>query len=417
MRGRSILAAVLAVVLTLIVVGVVFGIRYTNSPEFCESCHIIKPYKDAWAESPMGSSRGPDDPVVNCIECHFEPGVIGYVRGKIYSLMKLTEYGTRDFDRPPPSAELLTNSSCLQCHEPIADAEDPLYPDDLTVDGGIDLVVKTDDGVVKVSDILGTNSSAAQYQYDVTIDFPHDFHVNEAQKKCAECHGAVVHGTDLITTPQAALDPEYCSNCHDGDTAPVVFGEIELTGREHPGAPKIDTAIWKNQHWRLANEPSTIDGGEVDDDGFAVVYDQIEAQTCLACHDEPAEAKGCKNCHFPSVPSFAPSNEAQTASTAPLTMFGLVIGTFLLTMVPYTKVKRYIFEGWIAVVIAGIVVATDVFAFIAVFQEVFQVEAGNREIGPVALWIAYLMASASLLIFLYHQGVLKPRRRRISGDE
>jgi hypothetical protein len=69
------------------------------------------------------------------------------------------------------------------------------------------------------------------------------------------------------------------------------------------------------------------------------------------------------------------------------------------------------------VVIAVIVVATDVFAFIAVFQEVFQVEAGNREIGPVALWIAYLMASASLLIFLYHQGVLKPRRRRISGDE
>jgi hypothetical protein len=270
---------------------------------------------------------------------------------------------------------------------------------------------------VKLTDLLGTSSSAAQYQYSVEVAFPHDFHVNEAQKKCAECHGAVVHGTDLIKTPQAARDPDYCSNCHDGDTAPVIFGEIELTGREHPGAPKIDTAVWKNQHWRLAKEPGIIDGGEVDENGDAVVYDKIEKQTCLACHDEPAEAKGCKNCHFPSVPSFAPSNEAQSASAAPLVMFGLVIGTFLLTLVPYPKVKRYIFEGWIAVVIGLVVFITDIYAVIVVFQEVFQVESGNREIGSVALWIAYLMASASLMIFLYHQGVLKPRRRRLSGDE
>lgn len=417
MRGRSLLAAGLAVVLSLVVVGVFYGIRHTNSPEFCESCHIIKPYKDAWAKSSMGSSRGPEDPVVNCIDCHFEPGVIGYARGKIYSLMKLAEYGTRDFDRPPPSAELLTNSSCLQCHEPIADEEDPGYPGELTVVGGIDFVVKTDDGLVRVDGLAGANASTEQYQFDVAVDFPHDFHVNEAQKKCAECHGAVVHGTELVKTPQAARDPEYCSNCHDGDTAPIIFGEVELTGREHPGAPKVDTAIWKNQHWRLAKGPSTMDGGEMDEQGNAVVYEQIEKQTCLACHDEPEEAKGCKSCHFPSVPSFAPSNDAQAASAAPLTMFGFIIGTFLLTMVPYTKVKRYIFEGWLAVVIGALVLATDVYALVIVFREVFTVESGSRVIGPVALWIAYLMASASLLIFLFHQGVLKPRRRRLSGDE
>jgi len=406
-----VLAAVLAVVLSLVVVGILFGVRYTNSPEFCESCHIIKPYKDAWAKSSMGQAG------VECVDCHFEPGVIGYVRGKIYSLMKLTEYGTRSYDVPPPSAELLTNSSCLQCHEPIADEEDPAYPSDLTVNGGIDLVVDHDGETIRLKDLMGPAASAAQYQYDVAINFPHDFHVNEAQKKCAECHGAVVHGTELVKTPQAARDPDYCSNCHDGDVAPIIFGEIELTGREHPGAPKIDTAIWKNQHWRLAKGPSTLDGGEVDAAGNPVVYEQIEKQTCLACHDEPSEAKGCKNCHFPSVPSFAPSNDAQAASAAPLTMFGLVIGTFLLTMVPYTKVKRFIFEDWIAVAIALVVIVSDVYAVAVVFREVFTVEAGSREIGPVALWIAYIMASASLLIFLFHQGVLKPRRRRLSGDE
>lgn len=409
MRGRSIVAAVMAVVLTLIVVGVFFGIRHTNSPEFCESCHIIKPYKDAWEQSSMAKAG------VTCIDCHFEPGVIGYVRGKIYSLMKLTEYGTRDYDRPPPSAELLTNSACLQCHEPIANQDDPAYPSGLTVIGGIDLAIKTDEGTISLFNPDG--ASAAQYQYDVSINFPHDFHVNEAQKKCAECHGAVVHGTELVKTPQAARDPEYCMNCHDGDTAPIIFGEIELSGREHPGAPKLDTAIWKNQHWLLAHGPSALSGGELDEQGNPVVYDQIEKQTCLACHDEPARAKGCKNCHFPAVPTFSPTNEAQAASAVLLTMFGLVIGTFLLTMVPYPKVKRYIFEGWVAAIVGLVVIVTDVIAVVVVFQEVFQAESGSREIGPLALWIAYIMASASLLIFLFHQGVLKPRRRRLSGDE
>ena len=411
MRGRSVLAAVLAVVLSLLVVGVIFGVRYTNSPEFCDSCHIIKPYKSAWEQSAMARAG------VECIDCHFEPGVIGYVRGKIYSLMKLTEYGTRSYDVPPPSAELLTNSSCLQCHESIADEHDPAYPAELTVNGGIDLAVKQNGETVNLKDLMGPAASAAQYQYDVSLNFPHDFHVNEAQKNCSECHGAVVHGTELVKTPQAARDPEYCSNCHDGDIAPIIFGEIELSGREHPGAPKIDTAIWKNQHWRLADGPSTLDGGEVDEMGTPVVYEQIEKQTCLACHDEPSEAKGCKNCHFPSVPTFSPSNEAQSASAAPVAMFGLVIGTFLLTMVPYTKVKRFIFEGWIAVAIGLVVLVTDVYAVVMVFREVFAAESGSREIGPVALWIAYIMGSTSLLIFLFHQGVLKPRRRRLSGDE
>jgi nitrate/TMAO reductase-like tetraheme cytochrome c subunit len=388
MKGRSILAVLLLVLLVAIGGFVVWGVRYTNSPNFCKSCHIIEPYVEAWQKSYMGGKLG-----VTCIDCHFEPGVLGYVRGKIYSLMKLTEYGTRDFDRPPPSADLLTNSACLQCH-----GNEP----NLKVPGGHNVVDPNSPTYPKIAVV-------DQYNPSNTIMFPHDFHVNKVQIKCSDCHSAVVHGTELIKDkPQAKASPEFCSSCHSGDIAPILFGTIKPSGREHPGAPKIDTAVWRNNHWRLANGPGEING---------VQYDKIEKQTCLACHKEPTEAKNCKSCHFHSEPVFSPTQETQRASAAPLGMFGLVIGIFLVTLVPYPKVKRFIFEGWIAAILAAVVLATDVYAAYKVFAVVLDTTSGSRQIGPVTLWIAYLLASASLLTFLFHQGVLKPRRRRLSGND
>ena len=146
-------------------------------------------------------------------------------------------------------------------------------------------------------------------------------------------------------------------------------------------------------------------------------YDKIEKQTCLACHKEPTEAKNCKSCHFHTAPTFTPTQEAQRASGAPLGMFGLVIGVFMLTLVPWPKAKRFIFEGWIAVLMAVAVLATDVYAFYHVIMDVADTTTGSREVGPLPLWIAYLLASASLLIFLFHKGVLKPRGSRLSQHD
>lgn len=393
MKGRSILAVFLLVLLIGIIGVTVWGVNYTNSPDFCNSCHIIQPYVDAWNNSFMGGGKLSGGRRVTCVDCHFEPGVIGFARGKVYSLMKLTEYGTHNYDTPPPTTDLLTNSSCLQCHgsdrlpdfqdgHNVVDASDPTYPK------------------IAVTD---------QYNPANTIMFPHDFHVNKVQLKCADCHSAVIHGTELIKDkPQADNKPEFCNNCHSGDTAPILFGDIKLSGREHPGVPKIDTATWRNNHWKLSNGPGEINGTQ---------YDKIERDTCLACHKEPAEAKNCKSCHFHSEPMFTATAETQRDSAAPLSMFGLVIGIFLVTLVPYPRVKRFLFESWIALFLGAAVVATDIYAFVMVIQQVLDTSAGGREIGPVTLWITYLLASASLLIFLFHQGVLKPRQRRRSGHE
>lgn len=421
MNGRSILGGFTIIMFLLLAVATVLGIRYTNKPEFCESCHIIQPYAAAWKTSLMGNPNGPlGDKNVTCIDCHFEPGVLGYARGKIYSLMKLMEYGSRTYDQPPPSADLLTNSSCLQCHgkaderkagyekaTSVTDPSDPSYPKIAVTDQyGLATANTTNP-----SDSSQTTTAATdQYSLGITtIFFPHDFHVNSVQLKCADCHSGVVHGAELMKDKaQAAAKPEFCQTCHSGDVAPIIFGQIKLSGREHPGVPKIDTAIWRNNHWKLAQGPGEVAG---------VKYEQIDKLTCLACHQEPTQAKNCKGCHFHNEPVFAPTFETQRASAAPLGMFGLVIGVFLLTLVPWPGVKRFIFEGWIAVILGAVVFVTDIYAFWKVIDSVFEITTGSREIGPLPLWIAYLLTSTSLLIFLFHQGVLKPRRRRLSQHD
>ncbi len=389
MKGRSILASLVLVLFVGLVGLTIWGVHKTNSPQFCESCHIIKPYVDTWKTSYMGK-RG-----VTCIDCHFDPGVLGYFRGKVYSLIKLTEYAFRTYNRPPASTTLLTSSACLQCH---GNEKNTQYPD--------------------AQDVVNANAPsypkiAVTDQYDPnpatrTIMFPHDFHVNVAQIQCADCHSGVVHGNLISDQPQAEAKPEFCASCHTGDTAPILFGPIKLSGRQHPGVPKIDTAIWRNNHWRLAHGPGVING---------VMYDKIEPQTCLACHQDSTVAKVCKSCHFPTEPTFSATTETQRASAAPLGMFGLVIGVFLVTLVPYPKVQKFIFEGWIAAVLAAAVIITDLYAIYVVMAEVLNTTSGSRGIGPVTLWIAYLIASASLLTFLFHQGVLKPRRRRLPGKK
>lgn len=386
MKGRTILTVALLGLFAAVVGFTAWGVKKTNSPEFCSSCHIIQPYVQTWQNSYMGKQG------VTCIDCHFEPGVLGYARGKIYSLMKLVEYGTGNYTRKPPSADLLTSSSCLQCHGNDKNAK---YPN--------------------AQNVVNPNASSYpkiavtdQYNPSNTIMFPHDYHVNVAQVACADCHSGVAHGALIKDKPQAKADPEFCSSCHSGDIAPILFGTIKPSGRIHPGVPQIDTAIWRNNHWRLAKGPGVING---------VRYDKIEPQTCSACHPDPTVAKNCKSCHFSQEPIFSATTETQRDSGFPIAMFGLVIGMFLLALVPYPKVKRFIFEGWIALLVSLVVIGTDVWAVYKVFQNVLETTTGSRDIGPMSLWIAYLAASAALLTFLFHQGVLKPRRRRLSGND
>ena len=59
---------------------------YTSRSEFCISCHIMEPYYVSWQESSHSH--------VACIKCHFPPGAVEKVRGKMLGLVQLLKYVT-----------------------------------------------------------------------------------------------------------------------------------------------------------------------------------------------------------------------------------------------------------------------------------------------------------------------------------
>ncbi|MCZ7663555.1 MAG: NapC/NirT family cytochrome c [Thermoleophilia bacterium] len=353
----------------LLVLATAWGFRETSKSSFCSSCHLIQPYEVTWEDS-THKTYG-----VTCVDCHFDPGAVGYTKGKIYSFIKLTQFAAGETERKPEAAKLVLRSACLQCHEYVRNPTDPRYPSDIVVEG---------------------------------IAFPHDFHLNVANLNCADCHSGLVHGSQLVgpEKPQAAADPQFCDSCHTGDIAPILFLPIEPSGREHPGAPKIDTAVWRNQHWRLAAQGATIDG---------VAYDKIEKDTCLACHQEPTVAKACKGCHFARVPEFTASTAAARASLFPVGLFGFLFLLFMAAVILRGRDKERFFSSVALRLIAAAVVVSDAYVVYLIVRDVLHSEAGAHEIGPTTVWISYLLLSMSMVgLLLFEAGLLPNPLRPVS---
>ncbi|HZJ02933.1 MAG TPA: NapC/NirT family cytochrome c, partial [Thermoleophilia bacterium] len=134
---------IVGILLIVIVVLVGSGLAYTSSPSFCSSCHTIAPFAEAW----VGSSH--EQVGVGCIDCHFEPGAVGYIKGKTYSVIKLAQWVIGETERKPEAARTIVAGACRHCHP------DP----------------------------------------QATF-IPHAFHTEKANLECTECHSGVAHGSE-----------------------------------------------------------------------------------------------------------------------------------------------------------------------------------------------------------------------------
>ena len=84
------------------------SILATGTTGFCNTCHVMNPYYDSWKVSAHSQ--------VNCLGCHMQPGLAGYVKGKITGLAQAVDcmvgrVGTK------PNAHI-DDLSCLraECH-------------------------------------------------------------------------------------------------------------------------------------------------------------------------------------------------------------------------------------------------------------------------------------------------------------
>src|SRR6266545_3885262 len=58
--------------------------EYTSRPGFCPTCHYMESFYQSWRTSAHNK--------VDCVECHFEPGIAGTIKGKLNGLVQIVNY-------------------------------------------------------------------------------------------------------------------------------------------------------------------------------------------------------------------------------------------------------------------------------------------------------------------------------------
>jgi len=284
-RFFKILAAIFIILIGLLIL---FA-HYSESPSFCKSCHIMKPYYDAWKSSKHN--------FVACVECHYPPGTPKqFLWKKFQSMSQVVKYVTRTYGTRP-FAEI-DDSSCLRdgCH-----------------------AKRLLEGKVK----LGPN---------VTFDHrPHLLDLKRGkQLRCTSCHSQIVQGKHIEVTVSTCFICHFkkgsdgnkpkissCLTCHDVPTKIIKHGKVSFSHTEFAGGKKLacekchmDSVIGeglasKDKCYDCHNQPDRI--SKFNDTTF--IHDNHVAKhkvECIRCHSEIKHQLGrsidsleplCSSCH------------------------------------------------------------------------------------------------------------------------
>ncbi|MCZ7392498.1 MAG: cytochrome c3 family protein [Candidatus Methanoperedens sp.] len=169
----------------LLLAGVVISekvLEITENPAFCgKNCHIMRPYYDSWRTSSHSDVR--------CVECHYEPGLIGHIKGKINGLMQFYSYETSSEEYSGQLFAKVMDKNCLVCHEK------RIFSSNIDFNG---------------------------------INFSHSNHLLEPKRNisltCTSCHSMIVIG---MKEHQSVTDPT-CNQCHP-NIAQNAVGHIVVT--------------------------------------------------------------------------------------------------------------------------------------------------------------------------------------------
>ncbi len=209
-----------------------FGmVQMTSTPEFCNSCHNMKPYYQSWKRSKHVG--------IACIECHISPGLAAEAKKKFEALSMVAKYFTGT-EGTKPWGEV-DDAACLRCHE---------------------------------------RSLLTGRKRFKTASFDHRPHLSESRNglslRCTSCHSQLVRGEHV------AVSTSTCALCHFKDQ-PLNTGKGAcLTCHEIP--EKVTT-----------RQGVTFDHRQVDRLGMAcdrchgnVVRGEgnVPRERCLTCHNE-----------------------------------------------------------------------------------------------------------------------------------
>ncbi len=213
--------------------------EYSTSPRFCNSCHIMRPYYNAWKDSKHN--------FVRCVECHYPPGRKNELRVKFEAVTQVAKFVTRTYGSKPYAE--IEDESCLRegCHE--------------------------------------ARLLKGRTTFKRGIIFDHGPHLTRPRRgrklRCTSCHSQIVIGTHMVVTESSCFlchfkgkngDKDHrplgvCHSCHEPPSGDVRVGGISFSHEEFVGKRHV---ACENCHLDV-----------VQGDGRAPI------ERCAACHNEP----------------------------------------------------------------------------------------------------------------------------------
>ncbi|MFZ4589815.1 MAG: NapC/NirT family cytochrome c [Ignavibacteria bacterium] len=213
--------------------------EYTSRPSFCPTCHYMEPFYNSWKSSSHNK--------IQCVQCHFEPGLEGKIKGKLNGLVQIVSYVSTSYKKRKPWADIPDNTCSREgCH---------------------------------------VNQSIQDTVYETKgVSFNHKHHLSELRRgkklKCTSCHSQIVQGSHMQVTYGT------CFNCHfhKSDDPEHKFDKLANCQTCHnlKGKTQEQLASMKYNH-------------------NVVVKNEME---CASCHTNVISGKGevgkerCFQCHF-----------------------------------------------------------------------------------------------------------------------
>lgn len=212
-------------------VGLVGFVQMSSTPNFCGSCHIMKPYYASWKHS--GHNK------IACVECHISPGITAEVRKKFEAVSMVAKYFTGTYGTKPWAE--VDDAACLRCHER-----------------------RLLEGLVNFNG----------------VNFDHRPHLTESRRglrlRCTSCHSQIVQGTHLTVTVST------CALCHFKDQEPNQG--LGACRKCHETPDRVRTPAGDPfDHTQVASADmacSSCHGNVVRGDG------RVPKRRCQSCHNQ-----------------------------------------------------------------------------------------------------------------------------------
>ncbi|MFQ5847516.1 MAG: NapC/NirT family cytochrome c [Candidatus Methylomirabilales bacterium] len=215
----------------------------SSSPSFCNSCHIMEPYYEAWKKSPHNT--------VACVKCHYPPGFRDTLWVKYQAISQVAKWATGTYSSKP-FAEV-EDASCLRsgCHSR------------RLLEGKV------------------------VFRRDILFDHrPHLAEVHGGPRlRCTSCHSQIVVGTHIQVIETTCFLCHFkgkkvgrelapiagCTGCHQPPKGDILVGSIRFN---HQEVVRRGVACQKCHL-------NVIEG-----DGEA------PRTRCVTCHNEPEKLEG-----------------------------------------------------------------------------------------------------------------------------